>query len=256
MLRRATRRGLTLMELLVVVTIIGALMALLLPTVSTVRARAKGVRCMVNLRTMAFDFRLFADEFSTVPRGDSDRLAGNRFRLEDFVDSQYKVGEFWTGKQFETQTMSRSKESTMCPAAAAHLQRKAGRPCKGQAVTPLKNVSYAFNARLDREAVWFRGRLVMAPVQLTPRILENGNVPIAFDADGTEAARRNRLPYFSAPPGSLTDAYHNGEYWFPALRHRQRLNAAFTGGHVLTTPDPLRESAWNWEHRSTPLGRP
>jgi prepilin-type processing-associated H-X9-DG protein len=136
------------------------------------------------------------------------------------------------------------------------LKRKAGRPCKGQAVTPLEGVSYAFNARLDREAVWFRGRLIMAPVQLTSRILEDGNVPIAFDTAGAEAVRRNRLPYFSAPPGSLTDAYHDGEYWFPAMRHRGRMNAAFSGGHVLTTQGPLRESCWNWEHRSTPLGRP
>ena len=55
-------RGLTLMELLVVVSIVALLLSILLPTVSAVRSQAKNVRCMVNLRNIAFEFRLFADD--------------------------------------------------------------------------------------------------------------------------------------------------------------------------------------------------
>ena len=229
-------RGLTLMELLVVVAIIGMLLAVLLPALSLVRAQAKKVRCMVNLRTVAFDFRLFADDYSYATRGDSDHRADRRFRFEDFVDSQYKIEEFWSGWPGQTQSMSAA--------------------CKAQAVTPLENVSYGFNGRLDREAVWFHGRIRMAPAYLDSGVLESGRIPIAFDIDGRTAVERDKLPYFSAPPGAIEDAYHSGEYWFPSTRHAGRMNVAFTGGHVLSSADPLREAEWAWQYQPSALRVP
>lgn len=249
-------RGLTLMELLVVVAIIGMLLAVLLPALSLVRSQAKKVRCMVNLRTVAFDFRLFADDYSYATRGDSDHRADRRFRFEDFVDSQYKIEEFWSGWPGQTQSMSAAKEPTMCPAGRPLLKRVAGKPCKAQAVTPLENVSYGFNGRLDREAVWFHGRIRMAPAYLDSGVLESGRIPIAFDIDGRTAVERDKLPYFSAPPGAIEDAYHSGEYWFPSIRHAGRMNVAFTGGHVLSSADPLREAEWAWQYQPSALRVP
>lgn len=56
------RAGFTLVELLVVVAIIGALIAILLPTLSTARKHAQSVVCASNLRQLYLAQNFYADE--------------------------------------------------------------------------------------------------------------------------------------------------------------------------------------------------
>jgi len=59
---RRPRRAFTLIELLTVIAIIGVLAAILVPTVSKVRATAKKSQCVSNLRQWGTAVRLFANE--------------------------------------------------------------------------------------------------------------------------------------------------------------------------------------------------
>jgi prepilin-type N-terminal cleavage/methylation domain-containing protein len=64
------QRGFTLVELLVVIAIIALLMSILMPALSRVRAQAKSVLCLSNLKQWGVCFGMYADEWEgSAPRG-------------------------------------------------------------------------------------------------------------------------------------------------------------------------------------------
>jgi prepilin-type N-terminal cleavage/methylation domain-containing protein/prepilin-type processing-associated H-X9-DG protein len=66
---RASRRGLSLVELLVVLAIVGILGALLLPAVQAAREAARRVRCANNLRQMGLALGLYHEAIGSLPMG-------------------------------------------------------------------------------------------------------------------------------------------------------------------------------------------
>jgi prepilin-type N-terminal cleavage/methylation domain-containing protein/prepilin-type processing-associated H-X9-DG protein len=79
-------RGFTLVELLVVITIIGILIALLLPAVQAAREAARRAQCSNNLRQIGVALHGFAAQNNTFPPGIK---AKNRFSY-DFVNGGYE----------------------------------------------------------------------------------------------------------------------------------------------------------------------
>lgn len=251
--KRGTR-AFSLIELLVVMTIIVILMALLLPGLRSLRQGALSVRCMSNLRVLSSDFHLFANDGLHDDRGDSESMGGAKFYFQDFVEKGYRIDEFWeTGSR--VQSMNPSTDPMICPVSDLPLKRRGDRRCEDDAVFPAENVSYSFNRRLHEQTILVNGRpFPDRDTRLDSSVLEHPNVPIALDVDGARAARNGRKPFFTAPPvEGHDDWYSNGLYWFPSSRHRGRTNVVFVGGYVQTSADPAGERGWDWKYQPTPL---
>ncbi len=241
--------GFTLIETLVVVSIIALLLSILLPALSSVRSRMKMLKCSSNMRTVALKFYLFAEGESVEGRGDSDIRGRRSFFINDFQESLYKIDEFWDEPGTLASELIAASEPMLCPAGPAVLTKKSGFPCSNRSLGPAEDVTLAANMRLQRAEIGQPDSLILASSSKTyvpQNILSHPYVPLVFDVDGGKAAERKIQPFYSAPAvrGSI-GPYSSGQYWMPSSRHGGQTNVAFVGGHVLSSRDPGHES-WDW----------
>jgi prepilin-type N-terminal cleavage/methylation domain-containing protein/prepilin-type processing-associated H-X9-DG protein len=244
-------RAFTLIELLVSVAILAVLIGILVPTLASGLLRSKDFKCQAELRRVAFDFTLFANDELHGDRGDDVlRFGKRRFALETFMESQYGVDEFW--RHGDDAVVTQNSERLMgCTRAPGQLTLTRNSACADGGVTPASAVSYGFNYRLDTaEYQDVRGRWRTTTVSLTSRILTAGRVPLVIDVDGAEAERRDITPHFTAPSAGSSAAYAGDAYWFPALRHNGKAQAAFVDGSVESSADPANEPGWAWAYQT------
>lgn len=247
------RSGFTLIELLVVTSIIAILMSLLAPGIGAVRDRSRKFKCKMNLRSIAFDFAMFADPVLGGERGDDGD--GSLFWLDRFQESQYRVDEFWDRQGVLFNGDVGDLGVMACPNVQGEVSLHNNIPCRSGAVGPYRNVSYGFNLRLDSPELKIGEMWTARPRRMSARILEaDGMVPLAFDIDGQVAEKRDIIPYYSAPP--LPDRepgrpYDDGTVWFPSSRHSGKTQIAFAGGEVLCSPDISAEAnpEWRWDFK-------
>jgi prepilin-type processing-associated H-X9-DG protein len=237
---------------LISVAIVAVLLAILLPSLGYAMRAARGFRCQMSLRSVAFDFSVFADDQLHGDRGDDPAAVGaRRFRIETFQESEYGIDEFWRYNGTSHTIPDADKNDPMrCPDVRGQLTLTNNTPCSQGAVTPGRYVSYGFNMRLHRpEGRAPNGQPILFPASLTNAVMEHGRVPLAWDVDGLAAEVRGLTPVFSAPSLSPTGPYSNGAFWFPAQRHNGTCNFAFIDGSVTGSAHPTDERNWDWAYQ-------
>src|SRR5262245_10725877 len=84
-----THRAFTLIELLVSIAIIGVLITLVLLMLGRTIAASRGFKCQQSLRSVAYDFAIFADDTLHGYRGEMEPYSPQLFTIDNFVESQY-----------------------------------------------------------------------------------------------------------------------------------------------------------------------
>lgn len=257
---RAGHRAFTLTELLIVFAIIALLMGVLIPALSATLASARSFKCQMGLRSVAFDFTVFADDQLHGDRGTDTRdLPRGRFRIDTFQNAQYGLQEFWSYGNVASVRLpdAQGRDPMRCAAVKGDIVLRRNIPCSQGGVSPPQNVSFGFNMRLhvsERQAL-----AGSAPgVQLTSAILAGTQeappsmIPLTWDVDGALAQSRGLPPVYSAPARSSTLLFVGDQYWFPASRHAGAMNVAFVDGRVEATKSPLARNHWAWDFEPVP----
>lgn len=242
-----SRPGVTLVELLIVLALLGVLLGVLLPVLGRAVDASRSFACKMSLRNVAFDLHMFVD-----PRLDESRSHDSCGRhghvaLETFQESLYGIDEYWRygGDRSQVSLGDDADVPLRCASVRGDLVLHRDAPCASGGVVSWNTVSYGFNARLHR--VEGPGGRSMRTC-LSERALSESMVPLAWDVDGQEATRRGVVPVFSAPPVGVGGLYDDGHLWMPASRHGSGVNVAFLDGHVDASKRPLQEAGWRWDY--------
>lgn len=243
-------RAFTIVEIVVSIAVIAVLLGLLIPALGGTMRAARSFKCQNSLRTAAFDFSIFADEGLHGSRGNDEiELTGGAFRIETFQESQYGVDEFWRWGSAVTANLpdATGNDPLRCASVKQRLSLVKNTPCSQGAITPAAGISFGFNERLHlKEIVTPKGTSVAKQVTLKTQLLESEQVPLLWDVDGSLADGKGATPVFSAPSLASTGYFADDARWYPSLRHDGKMNVAFIGGHVMSTPKPLEEPTWQW----------
>ncbi|MEM6553247.1 MAG: type II secretion system protein [Planctomycetota bacterium] len=112
------RKGFTLVELLVVISIVALLVGLVLPILGSARESAVRVQCQSNLRTLHQTLVVYAnDEDGSVPLG----YRSGRVQWNNMVYSAF-ISEFVLFGKLERAGLLESPEAYYCPAETASDQ--------------------------------------------------------------------------------------------------------------------------------------
>jgi len=113
-LKKAFRRGFTLIELMIVIVILGVLMGTILPRITGGQARARDTGRIADLNTISQALETYYDDFGEYP-GDQD----SEYCLDDSNDFEDDLGDYLKGGVMPT------------PPSTSQITDVGGEECEG-----------------------------------------------------------------------------------------------------------------------------
>ena len=251
LLRRPAERqgeGFTLVELLVVITVIVILASLLLPVLSGAKESARSINCLSNLKQLELCWHLYADD------------AGGVFVPNDWIDdegmsasgavlNQFDMQTSWCPGNARTDTTTSNIQQGLlfqyntstaiyhCPSDFSTIQDTNGNP-----LSQLRNRSYNMSQSVNGYG-WMTNAYMdpPGPVDATQPCFErysditNPTPPRLFVfIDENEVTLEDAQFGYPSPGGGW-----GWEWWdMPSNRHNQGGNLSFADGHV---------EHWKWQ---------
>ncbi len=110
------RAGITLVELIIVISIVAFLAALFLPGARRAREQARATVCQSNIRQLLFSFQQYETDYFTLPYGFDRKLAKTEAKGGDSWDIRLDLpGWFWFDFLTATSNLDPEKKLIQCP---------------------------------------------------------------------------------------------------------------------------------------------
>lgn len=235
------RNGFTLVELLVVISIITLLISILLPALAAAREAAQSIECMSNLRQIGIATVIYqGDHDSSYPPIVYDpQASGNKYRNTDS-----STVEYWPGMFYKKQYI-KDPHIYACPSAPYHTYFLhiigSSNPTPSNAAW--RQIDYGANYI----HIWGQGFLTGQHYSRTTghpvkqyKITDPSQTISVVDSYRTDYPRGSGgYGWFGVYSYSATWAKYA-----PDARHNNAVNVLWTDGHVTTVKVANRQNPW------------
>lgn len=227
------RRGFTLVELLVVISIIAILMSILLPALSGARGQAKAIVCLSNLKQLGFAFLCYANDYDDYAMPSYESSTDTYWwgqKLPDGID--HKKGFIWPYLQSEL----KKKSVYECPAQRYGSYRLQAKPPTEPDDPKWITSTYGYNGYYlcSPKSAW--PNIKHRPWQKTTKVIKPNKV-IAFadamldlDYTGKNPILKNAA-LLDPPYLYKSNGWVKNDFPTTCFRHNDRANVVFVGGH-------------------------
>ena len=219
-IRGARRRAFTLIELLIVISIIAILAAILFPVFARARENARRTSCLSNLKQISLAFIQYSQDYD------------ERTPLTSYPATNIS----WTTG---AAAYMKSTQIFRCPSDSSTIWNAPASP-------PIHNyysTSYAMNAYMAGSNKYAHLATIQSPSRVVVLADSNGLLRDHFhpfnwviDAEYAAYAAAQVPPVSYTPPASWTlDATDGQPGEFPRTRHLEGFNVTYCDGHVKWT---------------------